>query len=526
MAEPTGMMPYVLDVVVERTRDHAPALADLAVRTEPFASELIAAWSKAVREIAATGTTQPSADLAMSEDAVRLFFGELRFGNLREAYANLEGWTRHLAQSGVLYDGALKLTHEYQHSLLPIMLRAYVPGPEMQIAFEALDDLFAGMAMLVGAAFIESGQERLASGAQLRVVGQLTGGAAHSLNDMLAAILGRTQLLQERTRDEDARSELAAIGQSAATGAIMLRRLLDFARDDPQTRFVETDVNLLLRDAAEVTRFMWRDQSEVNGLFIDVVRDFADVPPVRAQPTQLRRVLIELLLNAIEAMPRGGLITLRTERKDNNVLVSVIDNGEGMSATTRARIFDPFFTTKGSPHLGLGLTSAAKIISEHNGAWTVESAPGRGSTFTISLSIAPRPTERKSVASLPINAVNILVVDNERSVRETMTRLLASFGHTVSAAETGTEGIALYKRNKFDLVFTDLGMPGMSGWEVAQEIKRINPKAIVVLMSGWAVSLDPQKAHELGVDRILQKPFEVDEVLAVISESFAVRKAM
>ena len=344
---------------------------------------------------------------------------------------------------------------------------------------------------------------------------------------MLASILGRAQLLYDRVRDDDARHELDAIGHAASSGALMMRRLQEFARADMQGPFVETDVNLLLRDASEVTRFLWRDQAEVQGLFVDVVRDFAEVPPVRAQPTQLRRVFVELIINAIEAMPRGGIVTLRTERKANQVLVSVIDNGEGMPDPVRQRMFDPFFSTKGSPHLGMGLALAAKTIGEHHGNWLVESVPGRGTTIMLTLIVAPRTPEVKLASPVPaMESLNLLLIDNEPAVREMMARMLMSEGHSVVTAESGSEGISEYRRRKFDLVFTDLGMPGMSGWEVAQTIKRMNPQAIIVLMSGWAVSLDPRKAHELGVDYILQKPFEVAEVFRVISESLAVRRAI
>jgi len=159
--------------------------------------------------------------------------------------------------------------------------------------------------------------------------------------------------------------------------------------------------------------------------------------------------------------------------------------------------------------------------------WNVESVPGRGTTITLAFAIAPRAVEQKPASpGEPVDGLSILVIDNESAVREMMARMLLSEGHRVVAAESGTEGIAEYRRQKFDLVFTDLGMPGMSGWEVAQGIKRISAQAIVVLMSGWAMSLDPRKAHELGVDHILQKPFEVDHVMRVIAETRAVRRAL
>ncbi|MBI5304791.1 MAG: response regulator [Chloroflexi bacterium] len=528
MNEGIGLAPYVVDLVIERTRDHAPALAEFAARIEPFAGELLSVWANTYRQIALTyspGRETGSGEL--TEEVVRAFFTGLRYSNLREAFTALDDWARQLAQSSLLFDGALRLSAEYQRTLVPLLMRAYSPGPELQLTFEALDELFNGITLLVSTAYIETGQTRLAAGAQYRVIGQLTGGAAHSLNDVLASILGRAQLLHDRVRDDDARYELDEISHAATSGAQMMRRLQEFARAETQSQFVETDVNLLLRDASEVTRFMWRDQAEVQGLFIDVVRDFADVPPVRAQPMQLRRVFVELIINAIEALPRGGMITLRTERKANTVLVSIIDNGEGMADAVRQRIFDPFFSTKGSPHLGMGLTMAARTLTDHNGIWSIESAPGRGTTVTLTLIVAPRVTEPKAVAPEETPQVlSVLVIDNESAVRDMVGRMLSSEGHSVVTAESGSEGIAEYRRKKFDLVFTDLGMPGMSGWEVAQGIKRLNPQAIVVLMSGWAVSLDPRKAHELGVDLILQKPFDVAEVLRVIAESRAVSRAM
>jgi signal transduction histidine kinase/ActR/RegA family two-component response regulator len=525
--EPVGLSPYVLDLIVERVRDHAASLADFAARLDRFAPQVLGEWADAYKQISeANFVTTRNTSGAIPEDVVRDFFSGLRYSNVRQAFVALQEWTRQLAMSSLTYDGALRLTNEYQRRLLPILLNAYTPGPEMQLVFPALDELFDGIRTLISTAYIEAEQTRLAEGSQYRIIGQLTGGAAHSLNDALAAILGRAQLLQERVNDDSARAELEAIGRSATMGAMMMRRLQDFARADSQVTFGDADVNLLLRDAAEVTRFLWRDETEVQGLFIDVVRDFADVPPVHAQPGPLRRAFVELLLNAIEAMPHGGVITLRTERKENNVLLSIIDSGDGMSPIVRQRMFDPFFTTKGSPHMGLGLTTVAKIIAEQNGTWDVETEPDHGTTITLTLAIAPHVLERKLPVLDASQALNILVVDNEHSVRDTMSRLLTAYGYTVVTAENGSEGISEFRRGKFTLVFTDLGMPGMSGWEVAKQIKKINPKTVVVLMSGWAVSLDPRKAREFSVDRILQKPFAVEEVMQIIAESSAVREAL
>jgi len=508
----------ILDQVVESTRDHQSILADLATRTQPYANELIAAWTNAYREATAR---QP---LAVAENAigipelVQVFFSELQRGNVRQSLANLSAWIRYLTQFGLSYDVALQLVREYQRGTLPSLMRVYSTSPELPLALDALDELFDSAAILISSAYMEALQERVADGAALRMLGQLARGAAHSLNNLLAAILGQARLLSERTRDDELRDELQEIQQEAVTGAQIVRRLQEFARVEPHARFVEADVNFMLRQISEVTRFLWRDQAEANGVVIDVVKDFADVPPVRAQSSQLRWALTELLLNAIEALPRGGLITLRTERQGDRVLVSVVDNGEGMTESTRTHACEPFFTTKESPHVGLGLATAAKIVAAHDGALTIESMPGRGAMFTLTLPIAQRTTEEQDRASQTAEPANILIIDNEPSVRDIFTRLLTSIGHRVVAAEDGSQGLARFRAGKFDLVFTDLGMPGMSGWDVAHAIKELNPKMPVVLMTGWQISLDPQKAKETGVDRLVNKPFDVPQLLALIDE--------
>lgn len=427
MTEPQTLTDHVLDQVVELTHDHQQTLADLAARIEPYA-QVAEVWANVYREAGVRQPLPPDETVhAIQEQAVQLFFGGLRAGNLRDYYSAFSAWGRQIARSGLPYDRLLKLVREYQRSGLPFLVRAYPRGPELQLALAALDDLYSGMVTILGAAYIEAAQEQLIHGARLRALGQLAGGAAHSLNNLFAAILGRAQLLSERTRDGEARAELQQIQHTATAGAHIVRRLQDFARASGDEKFVETDVNLIMREAAEITRFLWRDQAEANGVVIDVVKDFADVPLVLARPSELREVFIDLILNAVEAMPQGGLITLRTERKGNDVLVSVIDTGEGMPEATRLRVFDPFFTTKGPSHVGLGLSIAAGIVAQHNGRFSVESAPGRGTTFTLSMPIAIGLIEETlEGAPTPTRAVNILIIDDEPTVRDIVAKFLSS----------------------------------------------------------------------------------------------------
>ncbi|MBI3741468.1 MAG: response regulator [Chloroflexi bacterium] len=528
MTEPQSLSEHILDQVVEQTRDQQPLLAEIAARVEPFSSELIQVWTQVYRDLAVREPLPPDEIIrGIQEAAVELFFGGLRSGNLRDYFSRFVDWGKQIAHSGLAFDRVVKLVRAYQHSGLPLLLRVLPAGPQLEMALDALDTLYTGTVTMLATAYIESAQEQLIQSSRIRAVGQLSIGATHSLNNSFAAVLGRAQLLAERTRDDEVRGELQEIQRTAATGAQVVRRLQEFARAPREEKFIPTDVNALMREAAEITRFYWRDQAESRGVVIDVVKDFSDVPPVLAHPRELREVMVEIILNAIEAMPRGGLITLSTQRKANNLVVSITDTGEGMPEATRRRVFDSFFTTKGDTHSGLGLSIAARVIAQHNGRFEVTSQVERGTTFAITLPVLQGATEEPKKTTLtPSEAANILIVDDEPTIRDVVAKFLAFRGHHVVVASSGAEGLTRFKENKFDLVVTDLGMPGMSGWEVAREIKKIKPKVLVVLMTGWSADLDSRKVKESGVDRVVHKPFEVDDVLDLVGEAVALREKM
>jgi CheY-like chemotaxis protein len=173
------------------------------------------------------------------------------------------------------------------------------------------------------------------------------------------------------------------------------------------------------------------------------------------------------------------------------------------------------------------LTTAARIVEHHKGSLTVDSEPGRGSSFTVAIPAAPEAVLSNPVPAPPlVHPARILIVDDDSAVRDIAAKLLNLRGYQVAVAGTGSEGISAFKRSGFDLVVTDLGMPGMSGWEVARAIKRLNPKTLVVLMTGWTVTLDEEKVKESGVDRIFPKPFDVDNLLALVNEAIALRDKM
>lgn len=530
MTDPRSTPDRVLDQLVEQMHDHQATLAEFSARLENSANDLIEHWTKAYHD--AGGHQSPEEDTPLVDSQTRLIqslFGDIKQGNLRKAFADYSAWSRELAQSGFSYDRALQLVREQQRATLTAALPFYQDDPQLPLMLDALDDWFDGAVIATSIAYLDARavaavppqvDARYIDSAKARVLGQLTGGMTHALNNLLTALMGQSQLLLERA-DDSLRAELQEIQNTAAIGARVVRRIQEYAGTNETTAQV-VEINQVLRDASEILRFRWRDQAEAEGIVIDVVKDFADVPPVFAHPAQLRQAFVALILNAVEAMPRGGLITLRTERQANNVLISIIDHGEGMTEEVRVRATEPFFTTKPSPHLGLGLVTVADIIAHHGGTLNIASEPTQGTTVGVVLPITQRTVEKKD--NPPMTATrraNVLVIDNEPSVSLLLSRLLRIQGHSVVTAESGAEGIAAFKKSKFDIVFTDLGMPEMSGWDVAREIKKHNAKTLVALTTGWPIDAAEEELRAKGVDRVMNKPFDLPTIYRLVDEAVA-----
>jgi CheY-like chemotaxis protein/anti-sigma regulatory factor (Ser/Thr protein kinase) len=224
----------------------------------------------------------------------------------------------------------------------------------------------------------------------------------------------------------------------------------------------------------------------------------------------LREVLINLVLNAVEALPKGGKIAVRTFSDDGWVGLAVSDTGVGMPPEVRERALEPFFTTKGPRSTGLGLSESYGILQRHGGKLTVESAEGHGSTVTVHLPVAPRAESggaRGEPARFAASALRILVIDDDAEVREVVAEMLTAQGHTVIPASGGGEGLALLEAGqKIDLVLTDLGMPGMTGWDVARAVRARWPGLPVGMLTGWGEQIDDATPDRQMVAGVLSKP--------------------
>jgi signal transduction histidine kinase len=376
-------------------------------------------------------------------------------------------------------------------------------------------------------AALTTAQERLVQTEKTRALGGMAGGVAHEFNNVLAIILGKTQLMLARAPDDPVRDGLGQIEEAAWRAADIVRRLQGYAATRSDEPAAPVNVSTLVQDAITLTRALWKDEAEARGLRIDVVADLEEQPVVVGNAAELREAVTNLVLNAIDAMPRGGRLALATRRRDGGVEVVVSDSGEGMTDEVRRRIFEPFFSTRTPTRTGLGLSVVHGIVTRHRGRIDVISEAGRGTRVTLWLPAAPILAPAAPVPPAPAPAPqgpgSILVIEDEEQIRQTLVSAFGDAGHAVEAAEDGLAGLARFQRGSFDVVVTDLSLPERSGLEVAQAVKRLRPGTPVVLISGWGHLLDPARLRESGVDLTLVKPFRLDRVLAVLEDALRLR---
>ncbi len=369
-------------------------------------------------------------------------------------------------------------------------------------------------------------RERAAQADKLRALGQLASGVAHDFNNSLAAILGRTQLLRRQTKDDALLRNLGIIQTAAEDAAATVRRIQTFARKSPAKEFELLDVRSLLHDAVEITRTRWQNEARLRGLDYDVTLDAAEDLHTCGSASELREVFVNLIVNAVDAMPRGGRLSISCTRHGDRLKLCFADTGTGMPDDVREKIFEPFFSTKGAHGTGLGLSVSYSIIERHDGAIKVESAVGRGTTFTIEIPAAEldsSPVDAK-IDLIETPPLAVLVVDDEPSVRETLADMLAALKHNVVVADGGRQAIQELASRNFDLVFTDLAMPDMDGWETAREIRLRSPETKIVLVTGYGTNTALPAGEAELVDGIIGKPFDFIQVGQAITQVFTQRR--
>jgi PAS domain S-box-containing protein len=360
-------------------------------------------------------------------------------------------------------------------------------------------------------------QEQRVRDERLRALGQMADSIAHDFNNMLAVIMGRVQLaLREAGDDAELRTDLEAVLEAAQDGARTVRRMQNFTRKRTDRLLSPVHVNQVIREVVGIVQ-PELDRRARSALPIRLSLLLRKVPHVLIAESELRETLVHILKNAVEALPDGGTITVSTEREDSQVVIRVQDEGTGIAADVLLHVFEPFYTTKGPQRNGLGLSIAYGTITRYGGEIDIASEEGAGTTVTIRLSastekeITAKPTPPRPQSVLP-RQLRILVVEDEAPVRNLVAKLLRSEGHEVIAKAEGSEALESFAKQSFDIVFTDLGMPGLSGWEVAAQVRARDASVPIVLVTGWGTKVEEEKLRESGVTHVITKPFRLEEL--------------
>jgi signal transduction histidine kinase/CheY-like chemotaxis protein len=367
----------------------------------------------------------------------------------------------------------------------------------------------------------EESQQRVVQGERLRALGELAGGVAHDFNNVLAIIVGRVEALIADTADPEVHRHLDVILKVASDAGLTVQRIQGFARKRLARPSQSVDLNEVVDEVVEVTRSRWKDAAQARGVRYEMVVTHGELPKIAGEAAELREALTNIVFNALDAMPTGGTIALTTGREGDAVFCAVRDTGIGMPDAVRRRVFDPFFTTKGERGTGLGLSVVYGIVTRHGGDIEVESRLGRGTTFTLRLPVgAPMAaTELPPPPATMSRAGRVLVVEDEEEVREILTNVLRSDGHAVVACQDGDHALAALEGDGFDLVITDLGMPGLSGWDVARAVKELRPGTPVAMVTGWSEQIDPALAGSEGIDYLIAKPFRRQEIRVMVASA-------
>jgi PAS domain S-box-containing protein len=378
---------------------------------------------------------------------------------------------------------------------------------------------------------LRAAQKKLVDNEKLHAIGLIAHGVAHDFNNILGSILGRAQLLKAQLRDAPLIKHAEVIETAAQDGAETVRRIQELGRKDRLDDFVAVDAAGIVDDVVELTRPRWQQKS------VRVTCSGAPGLFVAGNPSELREVLINLVHNAVDALPDDGSGVIDVDADlgpdGDRVVIRVNDNGSGIPKDVVDKIFDPYFTTKGKRGTGLGLSVSLSIVRRHGGEMRVESsttAP-KGTTFFLDLptftidddtphhSLPPQAAVRDSDKAV------VLVVDDEENIREILAEMLLTHDHEVITAADGAEALHKLKEHPaIDLVFTDLGLPGMSGFELAHAMKELRPDLLIALVTGWGATLDPEKARAQGVDMVISKPFRFEGVVGVVDEALAVKR--
>ena len=377
-------------------------------------------------------------------------------------------------------------------------------------------------------------QQQVVHQERMRALGQMASGVAHDFNNALSPIVGYADLLllsPESLDDKEAtRSYLEIMRNSAQDGANVVRRLREFYRPPDEAQLRESaSVYEVVQQVVSATRPRWKDQAQADGIKIEIETDLGEVPLVAANPADIRDVLTNLVINAADAMPDGGTITVGSRHAGEHAVLRLSDTGTGMSEEVRQRCMDPFFSTKGERGTGMGLAMVFGIIQRNFGTTEIESEEGKGTTFTIRIPLQSADVsgdgDDSEAVGKATRSLNVLAVDDDSTGLGMVAAMLRTDGHTVDTAANGREGLEKFRDGKYDVVVTDRAMPEMNGDDLAGAIREVVPLQPVIMLTGFGEIMQGASERPAGVDVVVSKPITVTALREAVAEATGVSTA-
>jgi PAS domain S-box-containing protein len=402
-------------------------------------------------------------------------------------------------------------------------------------ALSASDPLEGVIFAITDISWRKRAEELILQSERLKAIGELATGVAHNFNNLLQIMVGGAQiaLTELASGDENAAIiNLEQILESAKMGSETVKRLQDFARirtEDVNLKGDLFNLSKTVESAIEMSKPWWKTSPEKEGFSIELVKKLTPEAYIRGNENEIFEVVVNLIKNASEALPQGGVIKITLSMIKDKVRLMVEDNGVGIGEEEKAHLFQPFWTTKGYSGTGMGLATCYGIVKRHKGEIDVQSAQDLGASFIVTLPASEKPASSKTAINVkdPGIKLNVLVIDDMPAVLKQLDRGLSKLGQTVFTARSGAEGIEIVKETLVDLVVCDLGMPGMNGIRVAREIKSLFERRKVkrphlIILTGWGGQIHRTEAKaENGVDLILEKPIGSDQLLQKVKEIMA-----
>ena len=480
--------------------------------------------------------------VSTTRDAVMIFDSETRqFVEVNKASEELYGYDREeflkikhydITNEPEKSDISIKKTITRKLNLIPLRYHRKKDGTVFPVEISASVFELKGRNVVCG--IIRDITERkkmedaLLQSEKLKSIGTITAGISHEFNNILAVMMGRAEVLEQGFDDDnELKKGLKTIIKAGEDGALIVKKMLTFTKSEANpSEYIFFDIRHLLEQAIDFAKPRWENMAQAGGMNYNMNnKGMKEIPEALCNPTELRGVFINVINNALDAMPDGGSLSFTTWSNDDTVFVSISDTGKGMSEDVRKKIFDPFFTTRRPQGTGLGMSVSYSVVKRHDGKIEVESEEGKGSTVNLSFPIK-REIAQQKLSSKPeaheikAKGLRILVVEDNDDMCMIMNNALTRGGHTVKISNNGAEAIALASKEDFDLVLSDLAMPDVNGYEVVKMLNKLEKRPKIGIITGWSEQLELFDKEEMKVDFILRKPFKHIELAKQINELF------